>query len=177
MTRSDDSKGRERRREDSRTRAKRVKDNADWSRRKGAATQTPGLAVKGYEFRDTAPSPEAEIESEKLEAEVVSYILRRGGFATKEEDTIPTLTRKRDSEDIAEIFIARIMGPDEKYGLDRRFFQKRGRAINAHSLEDGTIIEYGVESYKGFVSRTYYVVRGSVFHPIAQHNFRKTDQV
>ncbi|MHA1769769.1 MAG: hypothetical protein ACTSV3_07990 [Candidatus Thorarchaeota archaeon] len=166
-------RGKERKREESRSKAKRVKENADWARRKRSSTQTPGVVIRGYEFKGTSPREEGHSEG-LLESEVVDYVLRRGGFVVHEGDSVDTLTRKRDSEDVAEIFIARILGRHDKYGLERRFFSRRGRPIHAHTFEDGTIIELGVESYNGFVSRTYYVVRGTDFHPVAQHNFRKS---
>ena len=168
-----DQEGPERKRETSRERAKRVKDSADWRRRTGSAARTPGLAIRGYEFQDDGASETPEDST--LEEQVVAYILRRGGFRTNREDTLETLSRKRDSTDVADVFIARIVGMDEQYGLERKFYQRRGRPIHAHTLEDGTILEYGVESYSGYASRTYYIVRGSAFEPLAQHNFRKTD--
>ena len=174
MTNPDGPQGRERKKETSRTRAKRVKDNADWRRRTGSAARTPGVAIRGYEFQDDSPRQSSEDSS--LAEEVAAYVLRRGGFRTNPEDTIPTLSRVRDSTDVADVFIARILGPDEQYGLQRKFYSRKGRPIHAHTLEDGTILEYGLENYTGFTSRTYYVVRGDVFVPLAQHNFRKTDE-
>jgi hypothetical protein len=168
-----DQEGPERKRETSRERAKLVKDNADWRKRTGSAAQTPGVAIRGYEFQDDSSTESPKRTS--LEEEVVAYVLRRGGFRTNPEDTVDTLSRMRDSTDVADVFIARILGPDEQYGLKRKFYLRKGRPIHAHTLEDGAVVEYGVESYTGFISRTYYVVRGDVFVPLAQHNFRKTD--
>jgi len=71
--------------------------------------------------------------------------------------------------------MARILGPDEKYGLERKFFFKKRPALHAHRFPDGTVIEVGLQSYSGYVSRTYYVVDGNEFRPFAQDNFRKTD--
>jgi hypothetical protein len=170
----DESIGFEKRKEIARMRAKKLKENAEMARRKQQGiSQTPGVSVKGYEFTDD--SPEERI-SDDLESMVTDYILRRGGFLVEAEDAkvMSILARKREP-DVAATFIAKITGTDEKYGLARKFFPKRNRSIKASKFEDGTIIEYGIESYKAFVSRTYYVVRGWEFYPFAQHNYRKSD--
>jgi len=172
LTDDKDSTGWERKKEQSRARAKRLKENVEAARRKHlGVSQTPGVKVKGYEFQDSSPD---DTNSEDLQSIVTSYILRRGGFEVVGEDAkvMNILTRERNS-DVASIHIARITGLDEKYGLARKFFAKRNESVKASQLEDGAIIEYGLESYKGFVSRTYYVVRGWEFSPFVQHNYRK----
>ena len=164
----------EKRKEMSRTRAKKLKENAEMARRKQqGVSQTPGVKVKGYEFQDDT----AEITtSDDLQSIVASYILRRGGFLVEGEDAkVMSILARKKEPDVAATFIAKITGTDEKYGLARKFFPKRNRSIKASKFEDGTVIEYGVESYKGFASRTYYVVKGWEFYPFVQHNYRKNE--
>ena len=172
MTDDQDSNGWERRKEQSRARAKRLKENVETARRKHlGVSQTPGVKVKGYEFQDSSTD---DANPEDLQSIVTSYILQRGGFEVVGEDAkvMSILSREREP-DVAATYIAKITGTDEKYGLARKFFPKRNRSVKASKFEDGTIIEYGIESYKGFVSRTYYVVKGWEFYPFVQHNYRK----
>jgi hypothetical protein len=172
LTEDDETIGWERKKEISRKRAKQLKENVETARRKHlGVSQTPGVKVKGYEFQDNSSE---DTSPEDLQSIVTSYILRRGGFEVVGEDAkvMSILSRKREP-DVAATYIVKITGTDEKYGLARKFFPKRNRSVKASKFEDGTIIEYGIESYKGFVSRTYYVVKGWEFYPFVQHNYRK----
>ncbi|MHA1943597.1 MAG: hypothetical protein ACW96M_04285 [Candidatus Thorarchaeota archaeon] len=167
----------EKKKEAARKRAKSVRDNARWARRKGTSRQqTPGVKIIGSSVLD-GPSKESSISrsDQSLESTVTSYILRKGGIAITEQTTIPTIYNKVDSQDVSEVIIARIFGPDEKWGLKRKFFFRGRQSIHAHRLQDGTVIEVGLQSYSGFVSRTYYIVDGTEFRAFAQDNFRKTD--
>jgi len=166
----------EKKKEESRKRAKSVRDNARWARKTGTSRQmTPGVKVIGAPlFRD---EPEARMKEpeESMESMVLAYILRKNGIEITEQTTIPTIYRKVKDADVADVMIARILGPDEKFGLDRKFFFKSRQSIHAHRFPDGTVIEVGLQSYSGYVSRTYYVVDGTEFRAFAQDNFRKTD--
>lgn len=102
---------------------------------------------------------------------VTEYLLEKGGFEITEEQLVDTISNRRDSKDVMEVQIARIMGFHEKWGLDRKFLSK---SIYAHRFEDGAIFEHSLISYGGFVSRTYYVVEGNEFRAFAQNNFRKS---
>ncbi|MFW9982614.1 MAG: hypothetical protein ACFFE3_11955, partial [Candidatus Thorarchaeota archaeon] len=99
----------------------------------------------------------------------------KGGFSISDKTTISTIYNRADSKDVSEVIIARILGPDEKWGLERKFFFRGRQSIHAHRLQNGTIIEVGLQSYSGYVSRTYYIVDGNEFRAFAQYNFRKTD--
>ena len=101
---------------------------------------------------------------------MTDYLLRRGGFEIANEPLVNSISKKRDSEDVMEIQIARIMGFHEKWGFDRRFISK---SIYAHRFENGSVFEQSLISYGGYVSRTYYVVEGNDFRAFAQWNFRK----
>ncbi|MGY5853802.1 MAG: hypothetical protein RTU92_09570 [Candidatus Thorarchaeota archaeon] len=171
MTPDKNLTGLEKKKEQSRARAKTLKDNVTIAkRRREGPSQTPGVKVVGYEFTSTRRESEDSPESE-----VTAYILRRGGFLVRgEEAAVAEISRKADRSEVAEVYIARIKGLDEKWGLSRKFYQRHGKTVFAHRFEDGTILEYSVESYKGYVSRTYYIVRGQEFHPFAQHNYKKT---
>lgn len=102
---------------------------------------------------------------------VLSYVLNHGGFEVSDEHLVERISKKRDNEDVMEVRIARVIGLHEKWGLDRRFIS---RSIYAHRFENGAIIEHSLLSYRGFESRTYYVVEGRKFRTFAQWNFRKT---
>ena len=166
----------ERKKEESRRRAKSVSDNARWARKKGTSRQmTPGVKVIGAPlFKDESKDSKKESD-EPLESIVLSYILRKNGIEITEQTTIPTIYRKVKDAEVADVMIARILGPDEKWGLDRKFFFKSRQSFHAHRFPDGTVIEVGLQSYSGYVSRTYHVVDGTEFRPFAQDNFRKTD--
>jgi hypothetical protein len=101
---------------------------------------------------------------------VIEYLQRKGGFEITEDQLVDTLSKKRDSEDVMEVQIARIRGLHEKWGLDRRFLS---RSVIAHRFENGTVFEHTLISYGGYVSRTYYVVEGNEFRAFAQRNFRQ----
>ena len=105
----------------------------------------------------------------------MSYVLDKGGIAITDPTTISTIYSKVDSEDVSEVITARILGPHDKWGLERNFFFRGRKSIHAHRLQDGTVIEVGLQSYSGYVSRTYYIVDGNAFRPFIQYNFRKTD--
>ena len=166
----------EKKKEESRRRAKSVRDNARWAQKTGTSRQvTPGVKVVGASlFRDEPTESKKESE-ESLETMVLAYILRKNGIEITEQTTIPTIYRKVKDAEVADVMIARILGPDEKFGLDRKFFFKSRESFHAHRLPDGTVIEVGLQSYSGYVSRTYYVVDGTEFRPFAQDNFRKTE--
>lgn len=104
---------------------------------------------------------------------VLAYVLNKGGFEISDKHLVEKISNKRDSEDVMEIRIARIVGLHEKWGLNRRFIS---RPVYAHRLENGTVIEHSLLSYGGFESRTYYVVCGNEFQAFAQWNFRKTGE-
>jgi len=153
-----------------------VRDNARWARRKGTSRQqTPGVKIVGSPLFDDPPEESKSRIDESLESMVTSYILRKGGIAITEQTTIPTIYNKVDSQDVSEVIIARISGPDEKWGLERKFFFRGRKSIHAHRLQNGTVVEVGLQSYSGFVSRTYYIVDGTEFRTFAQDNYRKTD--
>ena len=101
---------------------------------------------------------------------MTEYLLNKGGFQITEEQIVDTISKKRDSKDVMDVRIARVMGFHERWGLDRRFISK---SIYAHRFENGTIIEHSLTSYGGYASRTYYVVEGNEFRAFAQQNFRK----
>ncbi|MGY5881041.1 MAG: hypothetical protein RTV31_12375 [Candidatus Thorarchaeota archaeon] len=166
----------EKKKEESRRRAKSVRENARWARKTGTSRQmTPGVKVIGAPlFRDEPTESKKESE-ESMESMVLAYILRKKGIEITEETTLPTIYRKVKDADVADVMIARIQGPDEQFGLDRKFFFKSRQSFHAHRFPDGTVIEVGLQSYSGYVSRTYYVVDGTEFRAFAQDNFRKTD--
>lgn len=105
-----------------------------------------------------------------LKEVVTEYLLKKGGFLVTEGVSIDKLSKRSDSEDVMEIQIARITGLHDKWGLDRTFLSK---SIFAHRFENGSVFEYSLLSYGGYVSRTYYVVDGNEFRAFVQQNFRK----
>jgi len=130
---------------------------------------TPGVKIVGSRlFADDSEEP-VENESE-FKQDVTDYLLRKGGFKITEERSVDMISKKRESEDVMDIQIARIDGFHEKWGLDRKFLHK---SLYAHRFSNGTIIEHSLISYGGYVSRTYYVVEGNEFRAFAQWNFRK----
>ena len=166
----------EKKKEESRRRAKSVADNARWARKTGSSRQmTPGVKVIGAPLFRDGPEESKKESTQSMESMVLAYILRKNGIAITEQTTIPTIYRKVEDVEVADVMIARILGPDEQYGLDRKFFFKSRQAFHAHRFPDGTVIEVGLQSYSGYVSRTYYVVDGTEFRAFAQDNFRKTD--
>ena len=137
---------------------------------------TPGVKVVGSPLFDGPTNEPSSFEDdESLEDLVTDYVLGKGGIRITEETTIPTIFNKSDSEDVSEVIIARILGPHEKWGLERNFFFRGRQSIHAHRLPNGTVVEVGLQSYSGFVSRTYYIVDGNEFRAFVQYNFRKTD--
>ena len=104
---------------------------------------------------------------------VMDYLLRKGGFEISEKQFTDVLSKKRDTVDVMDIQIARILGLHEKWGLDRRFIT-RSESIYAHRFENGAIFEQSLISYGGYVSRTYYIVEGNNFRAFAQWNFNKS---
>jgi hypothetical protein len=160
--------GLERKKEAARKRAKSVRESAIFAKRKRERTLTPGVKIIGSRlFEDDAESSTSEVN---LEEDVKSYILERGGFVVTGENKVDTLTLKRDSEDVMNVRLSRIVGFHDRWGLDRKFFSS---SIHAHRFEDGAIIEYSLQSYGGYISRTYYVVDGNEFRAFVQHNYRK----
>ena len=124
-----------------------MRDNARWARRKGTSRQrTPGVKIVGSPLFDDPPEESKSKKDESLESMVTSYVLRKGGIAIIEQTTIPTIYNKVDSQDVSEVIIARILGPDEKWGLERNFFFRRRQSIHAHRLQDGTGSEVGLQS-------------------------------
>ncbi|MFW9767871.1 MAG: hypothetical protein ACFFF9_15150 [Candidatus Thorarchaeota archaeon] len=154
-----------------------MRDNARWARRHGTSRQlTPGVKVVGSPLLDGPKEKSSEPdEDDSLEELVTSYVLGKGGIRITEQTTVSTVYSKSDSDDVSEVIIARILGPDEKWGLERNFFFRGRKSIYAHRLPDGTVIEVGLQSYSGYVSRTYYIVDGNEFRAFAQYNFRRTD--
>jgi hypothetical protein len=126
-------------------------------------------------FEGSSEKPSRSDEDESLEELVTSYVQDKGGIVITDQTTISTIYNKVDSEDVSEVIIARILGPHEKWGLERNFFFRGRKSIHAHRLQDGTVIEVGLQSYSGYVSRTYYIVDGNEFRAFVQYNFRKTD--
>ena len=167
----------ERKKEAARKKAKSVRDNARWARRHGTSRQqTPGVKIIGSALFDGPQKESRESNGEKsLESMVTSYILSKGGIEITDPNTTPTIYNKTDSTDVSEVIIARILGPHEKWGLERKFYFRGRQSIHAHRLKDGTVVEVGLQSYSGYVSRTYYIVDRNVFRAFVQYNFRKTD--
>jgi hypothetical protein len=159
----------ERKKEQARIRAKAVRDSAIFARKKRERSLTPGVKIVGSRLFDDDSRESTESKS-RLKLEVTDYLLRKGGFEITEERLVDTVSKKRDSEDVMDIQIARIDGFHEKWGLDRKFLHK---SLYAHRFSDGTVIEHSLISYGGYVSRTYYVVEGNNFRAFAQRNFRK----
>ena len=116
-------------------------------------------------------SPAEPERTDNIRQTVLAYVLGKGGFEVSERHLVEKISNKRDSEDVMEVRIARIMGLYEKWGLNRRFIS---RPVYAHRLENGAVIEHSLLSYGGFESRTYYVVDGNEFQAFAQWNIRKT---
>ena len=160
--------GLEKKKERARTRAKSVRESAIYAKRKRERTLTPGVKIIGATLFDE--DEEVSSSESNLEEDITSYILDRGGFLVTEETKTETLAIKPDTEDVMNLRIARIAGFHDRWGLDRKFFSKD---IHAHRFEDGAIIEYSLESYGGYISRTYYVVEGNEFRAFAQHNYRR----
>ena len=133
---------------------------------------TPGVKVVGSKLFGSKSEkfPNDEFD---LTQDVTEYLLSKGGFEITEERLVDSISKKRDSEDVMDVQIARIDGFHEKWGLDRKFLHK---SLFAHRFSDGTVIEHSLISYGGYVSRTYYVVEGNNFRAFAQHNFRKQSE-
>ena len=163
----------EHKKEQARQRAKKVRGSAIIAKRRGERSLSPGVRVIGSRLLegDKEGSPE-EAMIYQLQQEVTDYLLKRGGFEIAEDVLLDTLSNKRDSDDIMDVRIARVVGFHDRWGLDRRFTRE---SAHAHRFEDGTIFEYSLTSYGGYASRTYYVVEGSQFRAFAQHNFRKSE--
>jgi len=165
------AEGLERKKEQARKRAKAVRESAIFTRRKRGRSLTPGVKIVGSSILERGQEEtDATYSENELKLAVTEYLLKKGGFQVTEVMLVDKISKKRDSEDIMEIQIARIMGFHEKWGLDRRFISK---SIYAHRVEDGAIFEQSLLSYGGYVSRTYYVVDGNEFRAFAQRNFRK----
>ncbi|MHA3965045.1 MAG: hypothetical protein AM325_016070 [Candidatus Thorarchaeota archaeon SMTZ1-45] len=163
--------GLERKKEQARKRAKAVRESAIIARRRGERSLTPGVKVIGSSVLDReAEKVDFSETGDELEEIVASYLLKKGGFQITDEQRLDSISTKRDSEDVMEVQIARIMGLHEQWGPDRRFLSK---SIYAHLFENGAVFEHSLISYGGFVSRTYYVVDGNEFRAFAQRNFRK----
>jgi hypothetical protein len=143
------------------------------ARRRGERSLSPGIKVIGSSLLEGNRRESSEETSEnRLLLDVTDYLLERGGFQVSDAVLIETLSKKRDSEDVMDVRIARIVGFHDRWGLDRKFTRE---SAHAHRFEDGVIFEHNLKSYGGYVSRTYYVVEGSQFRAFAQHNFRKTE--
>ncbi|MFW9788958.1 MAG: hypothetical protein ACFFE2_17010 [Candidatus Thorarchaeota archaeon] len=164
--------GLERKKEEARKRAKIVRESAIFTQKKHQRSLTPGVRVIGSHLLERDRGSEVADSKEDLKLAVTDYLLRKGGFQISEPQLTDTLSKKRDSEDIMEIQIARIKGMHEKWGLDRQFIS-RSITIFAHRSENGAIFEHSLISYGGYVSRTYYIVDGNAFRAFAQRNFRK----
>jgi hypothetical protein len=162
----------ERKKEQARKRAKAVRDSAIFTRKKRERSFTPGVKIVGSKLLDKEPEEPTQVKPD-LRLAVTEYLLRKGGFEITEERLVETISKKRDSEDVMDIQIARIDGFHEKWGLDRKFLHK---SLFAHRFIDGTVIEHSLISYGGYVSRTYYVIEGNNFRAFAQWNFRKQEK-
>jgi hypothetical protein len=166
----------EKKREEARLRTKAIRDNAIWAKKTGTTRQvTPGVKIRGNPlFKDSSESQKPKSDN-STESIVTRYIQGKGGIVISEQITLPVIYRKVDDADVAEVTIARILGTDEKWGLERKFFSRSRQSIHAYRLPDRTVIEVGLQSYSGYVSRTYYVVDNTEFRAFAQYNFRKID--
>jgi hypothetical protein len=162
--------GFERKKEQARKRAKAVRESAIIAKRRRERTLTPGVKIVGSSILEKGAETEDSSTEGDLEQVVLSYLLKRGGFLVTEEQPVDKISKKRDSEDVMEVQIARVNGLHEQWGLDRKFISK---SIYAHRFEDGAVFEQSLLSYGGYVSRTYYVVERNEFRAFAQHNFRK----
>jgi hypothetical protein len=163
----------ERKKEQARQRAKRVRESGIIARRRGESSLSPGVKVIGSRLLDADEEKTASADSQsKLLQDVTNYLLKRGGFLITEAVLVDTLSKKRDSDDVMDVRIAKIVGFHDRWGLDRKFTRE---SAHAHRFEDGTIFEHSLTSYRGYESRTYYVVDGSHFRAFAQHNFRKDE--
>jgi hypothetical protein len=150
-----------------------VRDSTTIARRRGERSLSPGVKIVGSHLLDGDKEGTAtEVSERQLQQEVIDYLLKRGGFEITEEVLLDTLPKKRDSDDVMDVRIARIMGFHDRWGLDRKFTRE---STHAHRFEDGVIFEHSLTSYGGYQSRTYYVVEGSQFRAFAQHNFRKSE--
>ncbi|MHA2302642.1 MAG: hypothetical protein ACXACD_16980 [Candidatus Thorarchaeota archaeon] len=168
----DKQNGLERKREQARQRAKRVRESAIIAKRRGEKSLSPGIRVVGSRLLDGNKGSSAEKPTMiQLQLEVTDYLMGRGGFEITEEVLVDILSKKRDNDDIMDVRIARVVGFHDRWGLDRKFTRE---SAHAHRFEDGTIFEHSLTSYGGYASRTYYVVEGSQFRAFAQHNFRKS---
>jgi hypothetical protein len=131
---------------------------------------TPGVKIVGSRLLDGAPQgTDKSGTNDELQHTVTEYLLNKGGFQITEENLVDAISKKRDTEDVMDIQIARIDGFHEKWGLDRKFLHK---SLYAHRFSDGVVIEHSLISYGRYVSRTYYVVEGNEFRAFAQRNFR-----
>jgi hypothetical protein len=163
----------ERKKEQARQRAKRVRESGIIARRRGESSLSPGVKVVGSRLLDADDEKTANADSQsKLLQDVTSYLLKRGGFLVTEEVHVDTLSKKRDSNDVMDVRIAGLVGFHDRWGLDRKFTRE---STHAHRFEDGTIFEYSLTSYGGYQSRTYYVVDEYHFRAFAQHNFRRNE--
>ncbi|MHA1939036.1 MAG: hypothetical protein ACXABV_15635 [Candidatus Thorarchaeota archaeon] len=163
----------EHKKEQARQRAKRVRKSSIIARKRGERSLSPGVKVIGSHLLDEDETEiSGEVSESQLQLDVIDYLLRRGGFEITEEVLVDTLSKKRDSDDIMDVRIARVVGFHDRWGLDRKFTRE---SAHAHRFEDGVIFEHSLTSYGGYQSRTYYVVEGSQFHAFAQHNFRKSE--
>jgi hypothetical protein len=143
------------------------------ARRRGERSISPGVKIVGSSLLGgNAEKTALEASESQMRREVTDYLLRRGGFEITEEVLVDTLSKKRDSDDIMDVRIARVVGFHDRWGLDRKFTRE---SVHAHRFEDGVIFEHSLTSYGGYQSRTYYVVEGLQFHAFAQHNFRKSE--
>jgi hypothetical protein len=150
-----------------------VKDSTTIARRRGERSLSPGVKIVGSRLLDgNKEGTVTEASERQLQQEVIDYLLKRGGFEIIEEVLIDTLSKKRDSDDVMDVRIARIVGFHDRWGLDRKFTRE---SAHAHRFEDGVIFEHSLTSYGGYQSRTYYMVDGSQFRAFAQHNFRKSE--
>ncbi|MFW9964866.1 MAG: hypothetical protein ACFFCX_14955 [Candidatus Sifarchaeia archaeon] len=162
--------GLERKKDRARQRTKAVRESAIIARRRREHTLTPGVKIIGSSLFDKDKEVDVPKSYDELKEIVISYLLKKGGFPITEDHRLESITGNRDSEDVMEVQIARIVGLHEQWGLDRKFISK---SIFAHRFENGTVFEHSLVSYGGFVSRTYYVVIGNEFCAFAQRNFRK----
>ena len=93
---------------------------------------------------------------------MASYILEKGGLLITEENKVDELSKKRDSEDVMNVRIARIAGFHERWGLDRKFFSSsilahpKSRCLDLKEPEPPSFSDIGrVSTYLGFLILFY----------------------
>ena len=82
----------EKKKEESRRRAKSVAENARWARKTGTSRQiTPGVKIVGAPLFRDEPTESRKESDESLEDFVLAYILRKSGIKITDQTTVPTI--------------------------------------------------------------------------------------